>query len=84
MFANREEYLAFRTEWRNDYKTLSADIRKTKKKIKESDHFLGDAAPHQQLLIGLKHQATFMMERITEARDAARAATAAMRAERAA
>lgn len=84
MFANREDYLAFRAEWRSDYKALSADIRKTKKKVKETNNYLGDAAPYQQSLRGLKDQATFMMERITEARNAARAATAAIRAERAA
>ncbi len=34
-FNTREEYLAFRTTWREEYKALSEEIRQTKRTIKE-------------------------------------------------
>lgn len=55
------EYIAVRKEWREDYKELSGNIRRTKRFIAESFRNAGSPWREQYALIELRKEATEMM-----------------------
>ena len=61
-FNSKETYLAYRSEWKAQYKELSQQIRETKADIKETQRHHEYAGTMQYNLIKLRERATFMIE----------------------
>lgn len=68
-FNSRSTYLEFRTEWKAEYKQVSADIRRDKKAIKNSQREEGHTPPqvYSRLNRG-QRQATELLELLIEAK----------------
>lgn len=83
-FKTREEYLAWRAAWREEYKNQSQLIRDTKNVIREAHRTGGDASSYQSQLHYQRVRANTLMkartaatERMREQKAAALAAKAA-------
>lgn len=65
-FTNKETYLAYRSNWKAEYKTLSQEIRTLKAQVRESGHQITWTEFSQ--LYKLKAKATAMLEERKEAK----------------
>lgn len=65
-FTNKEEYLAYRSNWKAEYKQLSKDIRTLKAEMRESGHQITWSEFSQ--LKKLKINATEMLEALKQAK----------------
>lgn len=70
-FNSKETYLAYRSEWKAEYKQLSQIIRGLKVDIKEAQHNNEYAGGMQSSLISWKKNATAMLEELKEAKQEA-------------
>lgn len=61
-FNTREEYLAWRTAWREEYKNQSQLIRDTKQVIREAHRTGGDASSYQSQLHRHRARANSLMQ----------------------
>ena len=61
-FNSKETYLAYRSEWKANYKTLSQEIHELRNEIKETQRAKGYAGSMQYTLIKLRAKATAMIE----------------------
>ena len=61
-FTNKETYLAYRSEWKANYKTLSHKIQRLKNEIKETQRANGYAGSMQYNLLRQRAFATTMIE----------------------
>jgi hypothetical protein len=61
-FTNKETYLAYRSEWKANYKNLSQEIRTLKADIRETQQAKGYAGSMQYRLLKLRDEATAMIE----------------------
>ena len=78
---SRETYLAFRSEWKAEYKELSEEIREGKGKIANAFRDGRDASGYQNSRRRNKALATRMLEMLKEAKEIAKAARTAKLAE---
>ena len=67
-FTNKETYLAYRSEWKANYKNLSQEIRALKVEINETQRAKGYAGSMQYQLLKLRKQATAMIEERKESK----------------
>jgi len=65
-FTNKEEYLAYRSNWKAEYKQLSKDIRTLKAEMRESGHQITWSEFSQ--LKKLKTNATEMLDALKQAK----------------
>ena len=63
-FNSKETYLAYRSNWRTNYKALSQDIRTIKADIKETQRAKGYAGAIQYELLKMRAKATAMIEEL--------------------
>ncbi len=70
-FNSKETYLAYRSEWKANYKALSQQIRETKIDIKETQRANGYAGSMQYELLKLRKKATAMLEELKLAKQEA-------------
>jgi len=63
-FNSKETYLAYRSEWKAEYKQLSHEIRETKKDIRELMRNREYAGGLQSSLIRQRAEATAMIEEL--------------------
>jgi hypothetical protein len=63
-FKTKEEYLAYRSAWKAEYKQLSYEIRETKKDIRELMRNREYAGGLQSSLIRQRAEATAMLEEL--------------------
>ena len=61
-FNNKETYLAYRSEWKANYKTLTQEIRTSKTNVSKMQREKGYAGSIQYNLIKLRAQATSILE----------------------
>lgn len=61
-FTNKEEYLAYRSNWKAEYKELSKTIRELKDEIRETQKNKINAGRMQYDLIKKRKAARFMMD----------------------
>lgn len=61
-FNSKETYLAYRSEWKANYKTLSQEIRELRNEIKVTQRAKGYAGSMQYTLLKLRAKATAMIE----------------------
>jgi hypothetical protein len=78
---SRETYLAFRAEWKSEYKQISEDIREGKHKISNAFRENRDASNFQRRRLRNREMATRMLEMLKEAKDVARTARSVKHAE---
>jgi len=68
-FNSRETYIAFRSEWKAEYKQVSTDIREDKNAIKNSQREAGHTAPQIYWRLGRsRRRANEMLELLTVAK----------------
>lgn len=60
-FTNKETYLAYRSEWKANYKNLSQEIRSLKTEIKETQRAKGYAGSMQYALLKKRAEAKAML-----------------------
>lgn len=65
-FTNKETYLAYRSNWKAEYKTLSQEIRALKAQMRESGHQI--TWTEFSALAKLKAKATAMIEERKESK----------------
>lgn len=71
-FNSRETYLEFRSEWKAEYKQVSADIREDKNAIKNSQRESGQTPPQiYSRLNRSQRRANEMLEILVEAKQLA-------------
>ncbi len=70
-FNSKETYLAYRSEWKANYKALSQQIRETKVDIKETQRAKGYAGSMQYELLKLRKKSTAMLEELKLAKQEA-------------
>lgn len=70
-FKTKEEYLQYRKEWKTEYKQLSEDIRECKKDIRDMQRNKEYAGGLQSSLVGLRAEATGMLEELKLAKQEA-------------
>ena len=70
-FNSKETYLAYRSNWRANYKALSQQIRETKADIKETQRAKGYAGGMQYSLLKMRARATEMIEELKGAKQEA-------------
>lgn len=70
-FTNKETYLAYRSEWKANYKELSQLIRETKHDIREAMRAKEYAGSMQYSLLKMRAQATAMLEELKLAKQEA-------------
>ena len=70
-FNSKETYLAYRSNWRANYKALSQQIRETKHDIKEAMRAKEYAGSMQYSLLKMRAQATAMIEELKGAKQEA-------------
>jgi len=63
-FNSKETYLAYRSEWKANYKNLSQEIRETKLAIRDTQRAKGNAGWMQYSLIKDRAKATAMLEEL--------------------
>lgn len=78
---SRETYLAFRAEWKAEYKELSEEIREGKGKIANAFRDGRDASGYQRNRLRNQAMATRMLELLKEAKELAKAARTVKHAE---
>jgi hypothetical protein len=61
-FNSKETYLAYRSEWKANYKNLSQEIRELRNEIKETQRAKGYTGSMQYTLFKLRAKATAMIE----------------------
>ena len=61
-FTNKETYLAYRSEWKAEYKSLAKEIRTLKADINETQRAKGYAGYMQYALLKKRATATAMLE----------------------
>lgn len=71
MFNNKETYLAYRSNWKANYKSLSQQIRELNRDIKETQQEKGYAGNMQYLKLKLRAQATAALEELKAAKQEA-------------
>ena len=57
-FATKEQYLAFRRQWKENYAELSHSLRGQKQLVRSTMRQREPAGPHQVRLLSLKSEAT--------------------------
>ena len=60
-FNSKETYLAYRSEWKANYKNLSQEIRELRNEIKETQRAKGYAGSMQYQLLKLRAEAKAML-----------------------
>ena len=70
-FNNKETYLAYRSNWKAEYKQLSEDIRDLKLDIKDAQRNNDFTGRPQYSLYKLRKQATAMLAELKEAKQEA-------------
>lgn len=70
-FNTREEYLAYRAEWKANYKALSAEIRQLKLEIKNKDRAGEPVGALPYKLRASQERATLMLQELKEAKQLA-------------
>jgi hypothetical protein len=67
-FTNKETYLAYRAEWKAEYKQLSASIRKAKLELKNAQREGGASWSHFRACADGKAKAREMLDELHEAK----------------
>lgn len=67
-FNSKETYLAYRSNWKAQYKNLSNEIRQTRADIREAQRNREYAGGMQYAALKLRKQATAMIEELKEAK----------------